>query len=173
MFPGPYDKAAALTETLIRSHPFVDGNKRTALVAGLTLLEMLTGRRLRVPAREAVEACVAVAQNEWGAAELSRWMREKAESDSRRNQMAERRVPTPHHVYDETKDLESFSVSRLMGLITAQVTYVPDVTPVPLEGQIVEFRVLGTSVQAIVNHTSLMSRRSGPELHIQARRMKD
>lgn len=87
--------------------------------------------------------------------------------------MVERRVPTPHHVYDEAMDLESFSVSRSMGLITAQVTYVPDVTPVPLEGQIVEFRVLGTSVQAIVNYASLMSRRSGPELHIQARRIQE
>lgn len=77
MFPGPYDKAAALTETLIRNHPFVDGNKRTALIAGLTPLELFIGRRPRVPTREAVEACVAVAQNEWGAAELYLWMRGK------------------------------------------------------------------------------------------------
>ncbi len=82
MFPSPYDKAAALVESLIRSHPFVDGNKRTALVAGLTLLEILTGRSPVIPAEESAQACVAVAENEWGAAEFSLWLREKAESEA-------------------------------------------------------------------------------------------
>jgi death-on-curing protein len=82
VFPSPYDKAAALVESLIRSHPFVDGNKRTALVAGLTLLEMFTGRSLDIPAEESAQACVAVAENEWGAAEFSLWLREKVESEA-------------------------------------------------------------------------------------------
>ena len=81
MFPGPYDKAAALTESLIRSHPFVDGNKRTALVAGLALLEILTGRSPAIPAEESAQACVAIAENEWGAAEFSLWLKDKAESE--------------------------------------------------------------------------------------------
>jgi death-on-curing protein len=38
LYPEPHDKAAALMESLIRTHPFVDGNKRTAYVAGITLL---------------------------------------------------------------------------------------------------------------------------------------
>ncbi len=83
------------------------------------------------------------------------------------------RVPVPHHVYDEATNLESFSVSRLMNLITAQVTYVEDVTPIPQQGEIAEFHVLGTSVQAMVTHTSMMSSRDEPQILIQATRMKN
>jgi death-on-curing protein len=38
-FPTPFDKAAALAESIIRRHPFVDGNKRTAMYAAAYLLE--------------------------------------------------------------------------------------------------------------------------------------
>ena len=34
------DKAATLVRGIICDHPFIDGNKRTAMLAGLTLLEM-------------------------------------------------------------------------------------------------------------------------------------
>jgi hypothetical protein len=87
--------------------------------------------------------------------------------------MSERRVPAPHHVYDEATNLEGFSLSRQMNMITAEVAYVEDVTPIPQQGQIVEFHVLGTSVQAMVNHASLMSPRNGPEILIQATRLQD
>jgi death-on-curing protein len=39
LYPDPIEKAAALGESLIINHPFVDGNKRTALLAMLALLE--------------------------------------------------------------------------------------------------------------------------------------
>jgi death on curing protein len=38
LYPDPFTKAAALGESLIINHPFVDGNKRTGIVAVLTLL---------------------------------------------------------------------------------------------------------------------------------------
>ncbi len=87
--------------------------------------------------------------------------------------MSERRVPAPHYVYNEETDLESFSVSRPMNLITAQVTYVEDVTHIPQQGQIVEFHVLGTSVQGAVTYASLMSRGAEPQIHIQATRLQN
>ena len=31
LYPGPVDKAAALFESLITGHPFIDGNKRISL----------------------------------------------------------------------------------------------------------------------------------------------
>lgn len=44
-YPGPFEKAAALFDSLIRSHPFLDGNKRTAIAAaGIFLLR--NGHRL-------------------------------------------------------------------------------------------------------------------------------
>jgi hypothetical protein len=81
--------------------------------------------------------------------------------------------PTPHHVYDEATNLDSFSVSRTGGLLMAEVTYVEDVTAIPSEGQIVEFQVIGASVQGIVNHASLMSVGGEVYLHIQAHRIQD
>jgi death on curing protein len=38
LYPDAFTKAAALGESLIINHPFVDGNKRTGIVAILTLL---------------------------------------------------------------------------------------------------------------------------------------
>jgi hypothetical protein len=87
--------------------------------------------------------------------------------------MSERRVPAPHHVFDEATNLDSFSVSRTMGLITVEVTYVEDVTPIPREGQIVEFHVLGTSVQGMVQHSSLMPIKDEMYIHIQAARLQE
>ncbi len=57
--------------------------------------------------------------------------------------------------------------------ITAQVTYVEDVTPLPREGQIVEFHLLGTSVQAMVQNTSLMSSGDETQIIILATRLQD
>ena len=37
--PSIADKSAAMTRGIIADHAFVDGNKRTAMLAGLTLLQ--------------------------------------------------------------------------------------------------------------------------------------
>ena len=40
LYPNIVDKTAAVIRGVIADHPFVDGNKRTAMLAGLTLLEI-------------------------------------------------------------------------------------------------------------------------------------
>jgi death-on-curing protein len=40
-FSSPFEKAAALMESIIRRHPFVDGNKRTATASASYLLSTL------------------------------------------------------------------------------------------------------------------------------------
>ncbi|HVA11050.1 MAG TPA: type II toxin-antitoxin system death-on-curing family toxin [Candidatus Dormibacteraeota bacterium] len=40
LYPKTVDKAAAMIRGIIADHPFVDGNKRTAMLTGLTLLEL-------------------------------------------------------------------------------------------------------------------------------------
>lgn len=40
LYPGNIDKAAAMIRGIIADHPFVDGNKRTAMLAGLTILRI-------------------------------------------------------------------------------------------------------------------------------------
>jgi len=59
-----YDlKAAALFHSLIKSHPFMDGTKRTALAAALYFLERC-GYLLpqSLPLNHVVEFCIAVAE---------------------------------------------------------------------------------------------------------------
>src|ERR1700721_614992 len=40
LYPGVVNKAAAMIRGIIADHPFVDGNKRTAMLSGLTLLNL-------------------------------------------------------------------------------------------------------------------------------------
>jgi len=39
LYPSVFEKAAALAESIIINHPFVDGNKRTGYLAMLAILE--------------------------------------------------------------------------------------------------------------------------------------
>jgi death-on-curing protein len=38
LYPNPFAKAAALMESIIMDHPFIDGNKRTAITSAAILL---------------------------------------------------------------------------------------------------------------------------------------
>ena len=38
LYPTVFEKAAALGESIIKNHPFIDGNKRTGLLAMISLL---------------------------------------------------------------------------------------------------------------------------------------
>ena len=40
LYPSIIDKTATVIRGIIADHPFIDGNKRTAMLAGLTLLEI-------------------------------------------------------------------------------------------------------------------------------------
>lgn len=61
LFPTVWLKAAALLESICNRHPFVDGNKRTALVAAAYLLHE-EGIELEVPTEEGEAFMLRVAQ---------------------------------------------------------------------------------------------------------------
>ena len=63
LYPTDFEKAAALFHSLIKSHPFLDGTKRTAFAAALFFLESC-GYSLprRLPLNEVVDFCVSVAE---------------------------------------------------------------------------------------------------------------
>jgi death on curing protein len=65
--------AAALCIGLARGHPFVDGNKRVALVATYAFLA-INGRRLEVDEMEAAEVIEAVAAGKLDEPDLGRWI---------------------------------------------------------------------------------------------------
>jgi death-on-curing protein len=82
LYPTHYAKAAALMEIIIRDHAFVDGNKRTGLLAGAALLRILSGRRLYVPKQKSVRTCLAVEGRKIDTASLATWLYIRSASDN-------------------------------------------------------------------------------------------
>jgi len=73
------EQAAAYLFHLVKNHPFVDGNKRTGLVAMLVFLG-LNGRRLEAPADELTNLVLGVAEGRVTKAEVAVFVRRHAVS---------------------------------------------------------------------------------------------
>ena len=67
---GLHEMAAAYLFHLVKNHPFVDGNKRTGLMAMLVFLG-LNGLRLEAEERELTDLVVRVASGDAGKAEIA------------------------------------------------------------------------------------------------------
>lgn len=86
LHPTIYGQAAALMEGIVRTHPFRDGNKRTALLAACVLLD-LNGRPVTIP-KDAVRFVVNVAKSMGSTSEdtamlvdeVARWLERNAAS---------------------------------------------------------------------------------------------
>lgn len=62
-YPDLVTKAAALLHSLVLNHPFIDGNKRTAVLATLVFLD-LNGYVVRWDQREALDFMLRLAQHQ-------------------------------------------------------------------------------------------------------------
>jgi death-on-curing protein len=71
--PSIFELAASYAFGIARNHPFVDGNKRTALVSSFTLLE-LNGYDVGAPEADAVLTFVALAAGKPPGKDLARWL---------------------------------------------------------------------------------------------------
>ncbi|HSR68731.1 MAG TPA: type II toxin-antitoxin system death-on-curing family toxin [Acidobacteriota bacterium] len=67
------EKAVALGFSLIKNHPFLDGNKRIGHAALETFL-FLNGHELRSPVDEAEKVILAVAASEMGRNDFLKWV---------------------------------------------------------------------------------------------------
>ena len=75
LYPTKEEKAARIACSLIRNHPFTDGNKRIGMYVLLTFLET-NGIKLRPSNAEVARVGLAVAAGEMGYEELLAWIRE-------------------------------------------------------------------------------------------------
>ena len=76
LYPEPLDKAAAMLESIVKNHPFVDGNKR----AGYTLLRLtLNTFELDVSASddEEYDLVIAVATSQMDVDAIRAWLRSR------------------------------------------------------------------------------------------------
>ncbi len=65
---------AAVIRSVVADHPFVDGNKRTAILAGLTLLE-LNNYHFDATLGELEDFAVRIATDRLSIAEITDWLR--------------------------------------------------------------------------------------------------
>lgn len=73
LYPTLTQKAAALMRNIVADHPFVDGNKRTASLAALTLLE-LNGLNFVAKPGELEDFAVSVAVDHLEVDDIADWL---------------------------------------------------------------------------------------------------
>jgi death-on-curing protein len=77
LYPGLWRKAAALMHSLIKNHPFVDGNKRTALTTAGLFLE-LNGYAMTASNEEALDFTRQAAVGEIDVEFMAAWLENHA-----------------------------------------------------------------------------------------------
>ena len=73
LYPEPVDKAAAILESIVTNHPFIDGNKRTGYVLARLLL-LKSGLDLKATQEEKYEMVIAVSKGELKYEHIRNWM---------------------------------------------------------------------------------------------------
>ena len=73
LYLSTIDKAAAIIRAVIADHPFVDGNKRTAMLTGLTLLE-INKLKFKFITREIEDFAVKIAVDHLDVIQISKWL---------------------------------------------------------------------------------------------------
>jgi death-on-curing protein len=74
LYPAVFYRSAALMESLARNHPFLDGNKRTAIVATGIFLE-LNGFRLQTTQKELERFTLDVATGVFSHGTAAKWLK--------------------------------------------------------------------------------------------------
>jgi len=75
LYENIFDMAGALLQSLLKNHPFVDGNKRTALTSAGMFLK-LNGYKLENSHQEEVEFAVTVDNKNLSIEQISGWLKE-------------------------------------------------------------------------------------------------
>lgn len=77
LYPSIFEKAGALVHSLLLNHPFVDGNKRTAMASMLVFLE-LNNYSFAVSQKELVKTALSIENKKWNIQKISTWLRKHA-----------------------------------------------------------------------------------------------
>lgn len=76
LYLGMYEKATALIRGLIADHPFTDGNKRTAILTGLTFLKM-NAIEFNSKTGEIEDFAVEIATKHLDVAVIAKWLKQR------------------------------------------------------------------------------------------------
>ncbi len=76
-YPSAFDKAAAILHSIVKNHPFIDGNKRTGFIAAFALLYR-SGNELTASEKDAYNFVVNVASSQILFQEIIGWFSENS-----------------------------------------------------------------------------------------------
>ncbi|HEX7455935.1 MAG TPA: type II toxin-antitoxin system death-on-curing family toxin [Candidatus Nanoarchaeia archaeon] len=74
LYPNIFLKAAALTHSLLMNHPFLDGNKRTAVVAMMEFLQ-LNGKDLKCDQQEVIDFALWIENKKPSVEQIAEWIK--------------------------------------------------------------------------------------------------
>lgn len=77
LYPTPTDKAAALIESIVINHPFMDGNKRMGYVL-MRLLLLKLKYDMRANQNEKYEFVMKIASGEFKIEQITSWLKERS-----------------------------------------------------------------------------------------------
>jgi death-on-curing protein len=75
-YPSPEEKGAAILESIVRNHPFIDGNKRTGYVL-MRLVLLKFGKDIIASENEKYDFVIAIASGNADFIEILDWIRDK------------------------------------------------------------------------------------------------
>ncbi|MBI2600138.1 type II toxin-antitoxin system death-on-curing family toxin [Candidatus Daviesbacteria bacterium] len=75
LYQSIFDKAAALLQSLLKNHPFVDGNKRTALISSAIFLKK-NGYKLVNNHKKEVTFAIKVDNGNLTISQISKWLKQ-------------------------------------------------------------------------------------------------
>jgi death-on-curing protein len=73
LYPTPIDKAAAIIESIVKNHPFTDGNKRTGYVLARLLL-MKEKRDIIANQDQKYQFVIAISRGELNFEQIRKWL---------------------------------------------------------------------------------------------------
>ena len=79
LYPDVFEKAAALMESLINNHPFVDGNKRTGIACAVLFLQQ-NGISFSAKNADLEKFTLRVASSKAGRPEITKWLKNHGHS---------------------------------------------------------------------------------------------
>lgn len=76
LYPNVEDKASAILESIVKNHPFVDGNKRTGYILMRYLL-LKSGKDIQADKNEKYQLVIGVAEGQISFEEIKDWIKNK------------------------------------------------------------------------------------------------
>ena len=79
LYPDIFEKAAALMESLINNHPFMDGNKRTGITWAVLFLQQ-NGVLFSAKNADLEKFTLRVASSKAGRSEITKWLKKHSQT---------------------------------------------------------------------------------------------